>query len=262
MRELAHDNRGLCIITSRLDVDDIKDFIGTTVENKQLEKLSDEAGMELLKYLGVKGNDDDIKQAVRDFGGHALALTLLGTYLSKVYKGDVRKRDRIAKLTKEEKYGGRAIQVMESYEAWFKGKPELDILRMMSLFDSPAEGGAIEALRTDPPIKGLTSELKNLSEDEWCFALDNLRKAGLLAREDPHEPDTLDCHPLIREHFGEKLMNCISEAWKEVHSRLYEYYKNQVKSILIPSKRCFRSTGQWRTDAGLGAIRRLSKKFT
>ena len=163
VRELANDNPGLCIITTRLDVDDIKDFTGTAVENKHLEKLSDEAGMELLKHLGVKGSDDEIKQAVRDFGGHALALTLLGTYLSKVYRGDVRKRDRIAKLTKEEKYGGRAIQVMESYEAWFKGKPELDLLRMMGLFDSPAEGGAIEALRADPPIEGLTSELKNLS---------------------------------------------------------------------------------------------------
>jgi tetratricopeptide (TPR) repeat protein len=229
VRELANDNPGLCIITTRLDVDDIKDFTGTAVENEHLEQLSDEAGMELLKHLGVKGTEDEIKQAVHDFGGHALALTLLGTYLSKVYRGDVRKRDRIAKLTKEEKYGGRAIQVMESYEAWFKGKPELDILRMMGLFDSPAEGGAIEALKADPPIKGLTSALKNLSGDEWCFALDNLRRAGLLARENPHEADTLDCHPLIREHFGEKLRNISPEAWKEAHSRLYEYYKNQAK---------------------------------
>ncbi|NJD52670.1 MAG: tetratricopeptide repeat protein [Candidatus Methanoperedens sp.] len=228
VRELAHDNPGLCIITTRMDVDDIKDFIGNAVENQHLEHLSDEAGMELLKHLDVKGTDDEIKQAVRDFGGHALALTLLGTYLSKVYKGDVRKRDRIAKLTKEEKYGGRAIQVMESYEVWFKGKPELDILRLMGLFDSPAEGGAIEVLRADPPIKGLTSQLKKLSDDDWCFALDNLRKAGLLAREDPNEPDTLDCHPLIREHFGEKLKNS-PESWKEAHGRLYEYYKTQSK---------------------------------
>ncbi len=229
VRELAHHNSGLCIITTRLEVDDIKDFIGTAVENKRLEHLSDEAGMELLKYLGVKGSDDEIKQAVRDFDGHALALTLLGTYISKVYKGDVRKRDRIAKLTKEEKYGGRAIQVMESYEAWFKDKPELNILRVMGLFDSPAEGGAIDVLRADPPIKGLTSELKDLSIDDWCFALDNLRKAGLLAGEDPHEPDALDCHPLIREHFGEKLRNNNPEAWKEAHGRLYEYYKTQAK---------------------------------
>jgi len=228
VRELAHYNPGLCVITTRLDVDDIKDFIGTSVENKPLEHLSDEAGMDLLKYIGVKGADDELKQAVRDFDGHALALMLLGTYLSIVYKGDIEKRDRIAKLTKEKKYGGHARQVMASYEAWFKDQPDLDILRMMGLFDRPAEGGAIEVLRAPPPIKGLTTKLKDLSLEDWQFALNNLRKAGLLAKEDPAMPDTLDCHPLIREHFGEILEENNPEAWKEAHSRLYEYFKNQA----------------------------------
>jgi tetratricopeptide (TPR) repeat protein len=210
-------------------VDDLKDFIGTTVENTHLEHLSDEAGMNLLKYLGVKGADDKIKQAVRDFDGHALALMLLGTYLSIVYNGDIEKRDRIAKLTKEKKYGSHARRVMESYEVRFKDQPELDILRMMGLFDRPVEGGAIEVLRAALPIKGLTTKLNDLSLEDWQFALNNLRKAGLLAKEDPVMPDTLDCHPLIREHFGDELKQNNPEAWKEAHYRLYEYFKNQAK---------------------------------
>jgi tetratricopeptide (TPR) repeat protein len=229
VRELANYNPGLCVITTQLDVDDLKDFTGTSVENKPLEHLSDEAGMALLKHLGVKGTDDVIKQAVRDFDGHALALMLLGTYLSIVYKGDVEKRDRIAKLTKEKNYGGHARQMMESYEAWLKDQPELDILRIMGLFNRPAESGAIEVLRAAPPIKGLTTKLKDLSLEDWQFALNNLRKAGLLAKEDPAMPDTLDCHPLTREHFGDELKENNSEAWKEAHNRLYEYYKNQAK---------------------------------
>jgi tetratricopeptide (TPR) repeat protein len=210
-------------------VDDLKDFSGTTVENKHLEHLSDKAGMTLLKYLGVKGADDEIKQAVRDFDGHALALMLLGTYLSIVYNGDVEKRDRIATLTKQKKYGGHARQVMESYEIMFKDQPELDILRMMGLFDRPAESGAIEVLRAPPPIKGLTIKLTDLSHEDWQFALNNLRTAGLLANEDPVMPDTLDCHPLIREHFCDELKENNTEAWKEAHYRLYEYFKNQAK---------------------------------
>jgi hypothetical protein len=210
-------------------VDDLKDFRGTTVENIHLEHLSDEAGMELLKHLGVKRTDDEIKQAVRDFDGHALALMLLGTYLAIVYNGNVRKRDRIAKLTKEKKYGGHARQVMESYEVWFKDQPELDILRIMGLFDRPAESGAIEVLRAAPPINGLTTKLNDLSHEDWQFALNNLRKAGLLAKEDPAMPDALDCHPLIREHFGDKLKENNPEVWHEAHSRLYEYFKNQAK---------------------------------
>ena len=229
VRELANHNPGLCVITTRLDLDDLKGFTGTTVENRHLEHLSPEAGIQLLKHLGVKGADDEIKQAVRDFEGHALALMLLGTYLSIVYNGDVQKRDRIARLTKEKKYGGHARQMMESYEAWFKDQPELDILRMMGLFDRPAEGGAIDVLRAAPPIRGLTSKLEDLPIEDWRFALNNLIKAGLLAKEDPVMPDALDCHALIREHFGEKLKGNNPEAWKEAHNRLYEYYKNQAK---------------------------------
>jgi hypothetical protein len=30
-------------------------------------------------------------------------------------------------------------------------------------------------------------------------------QARLLDPKDPHQPETLDCHPLVREHFGEKL---------------------------------------------------------
>jgi tetratricopeptide (TPR) repeat protein len=185
--------------------------------------------MELLKHLGVNGTDDEIKQAVRDFEGHALALMLLGTYLAIVYDGDVQKRDRIARLTKERKYGGHARQMMESYEAWFKDQPELDILRMTGLFDRPAESGAIDVLRAAPPIRGLTSKLGDLPIEDWRFALNNLRKAGLLAKEDPVMPDTMDCHALIREHFGEKLKENNPEAWKEAHNRLYEYFKNQAE---------------------------------
>ncbi|MCK5346559.1 MAG: hypothetical protein KAR20_24285, partial [Candidatus Heimdallarchaeota archaeon] len=69
-----------------------------------LDHLSPDAGMELLKYLGVKGTPDELKQASREFDCHALALTLLGNYLALVHHGDIRKRKEIARLTDEEKH--------------------------------------------------------------------------------------------------------------------------------------------------------------
>jgi tetratricopeptide (TPR) repeat protein/CO dehydrogenase nickel-insertion accessory protein CooC1 len=228
LRALARHNPGLCLITTRLLVDDLKKFIGTSVECIHLEHLSPEAGAAYLVHLGITGTPEELKQAVGEFEGHALALTLLGSYLMVVYNGDIRQCDKIARLIKERKQGGHARRVMESYERWFQGQPELDILRMMGLFDRPAEGGAIEALRAEPAIPGLTSELQGLSHEDWQYAVGNLRAARLLAGEDPHQPDTLDCHPLVREHFGEKLQESTPEAWKEAHSRLYEYYKSQA----------------------------------
>jgi hypothetical protein len=56
-----------------------------------------------------------------------------------------------------------------------------------------------------------------------------LREKKLIAQKSKHEPDSLDCHPLIREHFSDKLRKDNPDAWKEAHSRLYEYYKIQAK---------------------------------
>ena len=119
-----------------------------------LENLSTEAGAAYLAHLGVKGTPEELARAADEFGGHALALTLLGKYLATVHRGDVRKRDQIARLTDERRQGAHARRVMAAYESWFEGKPELDILRLMGLFDRPAEGGALDALRKEPAIKG------------------------------------------------------------------------------------------------------------
>lgn len=72
----------------------------------------------------------------------------------------------------------------------------------------------------------MTTELQKLSHEDWQYAVDNLRTAKLLAPQDKNSPDALDAHPLIREHFGERLKISNPTAWKEAHRRLYEYYKN------------------------------------
>ena len=231
LRELAEDNHGLVIVTTRLAVDDLKDFTGSRGIQIDLENLSPEAGGAYLAHLGVKGTTEELQRAATEFGGHALALTLLGGYLTTVYHGDVRHRDRIERLTDERKQGAQARRMMESYERWFEGKPELDILRLMGLFDRPAEAGALDALRKKPAIKGLTERVERLAHEEWQYAVEDLRAARLLSAPEPNEPDTLDCHPLLREHFGEKLQKSNPQAWRKAHSRLYEYYKSHAKDF-------------------------------
>jgi tetratricopeptide (TPR) repeat protein len=246
LRELARHNPGLCIVTTRLPVDDLKDFSSGTAVQKDLEHLSPEAGAAYLKHLGVKGTQAELRQASREFGGHALALTLLGSLLRDAYDGDVRCRKEVGPLEGDAEHGGHAAQVMASYERWFGEGPERAILWMMGLFDRPAEGGALAALRAPPPIPGLTDLLfhasdrkglgalfrpkvvEPLSDQEWTRAVAVLRRARLLAARDPAQPDTLDCHPLVREHFGEGLRAGNPKAWQEAHGRLYEYYKSRA----------------------------------
>ena len=101
----------------------------------------------------------------------------------------------------------------------------------MGLFDRPAEKEALDALKKEPAIEGLTNALQKLKDADWQYAVNNMRDLRLIAQEDPHEPDTLDCHPLLREHFDEKLKENNPEAWREAHGRLYEYYKSSAKEL-------------------------------
>jgi tetratricopeptide (TPR) repeat protein len=96
---------------------------------------------------------------------------------------------------------------------------------MLGLFDRSADEKALGALLKPPGIPGLTESLTDLSKIEWRTIVAKLRRARLLAGEDPHNPGQLDTHPLVREYFGEQLRNQQTEAWKECNKRLFHYYR-------------------------------------
>jgi predicted ATPase len=193
---------------------------------RDLEQLSSDAGAKLLRALGVKGDEAELRSASDEFSGHCLALTLLGSYLTDAYNGDIRLRKEVsARLAHDVRQGVHARKVIKSYQTWFGEGPELSVLRMLGLFDRPADERALEALLKPPVIHGLTESLVDLSATGWRTILAKLRRARLLAGEDPHNPVQLDTHPLVREYFGEQLRSEQTDAWKECNSRLYHYYQ-------------------------------------
>jgi serine/threonine protein kinase len=206
LRELAVFNTGLCVITTRLPVADIADHEGTSALRRNLDQLSGDAGAKLLRALGVKGDEEKLRDASDEFSGHCLALTLLGSYLTDAYNGDIRCREEVStRLAHDVRQGVHARKVMESYQTWFGEGPELSVLRMLGLFDRPADEKTLRALLKPPAIRSLTRSLVDLELTEWRTILARLRRARLLAGEDPHNPGQLDTHPLVREYFGEQL---------------------------------------------------------
>ena len=157
LRELAAFNTGLCVITTRTPVADIADHERTSARLRVMEELSSDAGAKLLRALGVKGDEAELRSASDEFRGHCLALTLLGSYLTDAYKGDIRRRDEVsARLANDLRQGVHARKVMGSYQTWLGEGPELAVLRMLGLFDRPADERALEALRKSPAIPDLT----------------------------------------------------------------------------------------------------------
>ena len=232
LRELAAFNTGLCVITTRMPVADIADHERTSALRRDLEQLSSDAGAKLLRALGVKGDEAELRSASDEFSGHCLALTLLGSYLTDAYNGDIRCRKEVSeRLAHDVRQGVHARKVMESYQTWFGEGPELSVLRMLGLFDRPADEKALGALLKPPAIRGLTESLTDLSPTEWRTILAKLRRARLLAGEDPHNPGHLDTHPLVREYFGEQLRSQRTDAWKECNRRLYNYYRTLAPQL-------------------------------
>jgi tetratricopeptide (TPR) repeat protein len=233
LRELASSNPGLCVIATRLPVSDLGNFEGEGGEAQRLdlEQLSPTAGAQILRSQGAKGTAAQLQRASEEFDGHALALTLLGSYLSEVYKGDITQRDKIRKLDRDTLQGNDARRVMASYEEWFGEGPEVAVLRILGFFDRPADERAVGALRAAPPIRGLTDVLENMSEDDWRLTLGRLRRAQLLADEDQANPSALDAHPLVRDYFRTQLTQKFRPAWREGNDRLYEHFKRRAEDL-------------------------------
>jgi tetratricopeptide (TPR) repeat protein len=224
---------GLIVLTSRLAMKDIARWEGAAAPVVNVERLSDEAGAALLRDNSVWGTDKELKAATHDFGGHALALGLLASFLKETQIGDVRRRDHIRAFfaDAENPRHDHARRVMESYEKeWVAAQPVLlAIMHIVGLFDRPASGNCLEALRAEPAIAGLSDQIVALDDREWHRAIGRLREVRLLAPPDASTPDALDAHPLVREWFGDHLKKTNEAAWKTAHSRLYEHLRDTTK---------------------------------
>jgi hypothetical protein len=232
LRELAAFNTGLCVITTRFPIADIADHERTSALRRDLEQLSSEAGAKLLRALGVKGAETELRNASDEFNGHCLALTLLGSYLTDAYNGDIRCAKEVSKrLAHDVREGVHARKVMESYQSWFGECPELSVLRMLGLFDRPVDEKALDTLLKPPAIPGLTESLMDLSPTEWRTILARLRRGRLIAGEDPEYRGHLDTHPLVREYYGEQLRSERTNAWKECNRRLFNYYRTLAPEL-------------------------------
>ena len=171
-----------CVVTTRESVTDLRGVQATTAPEWKLEHLTPEAGAAVLWNAGAKraggqelkgASDYELKDASVEVGGHALTLQLLGSYLSRAHRGDIRKRS-LVRLDKADAavQGGHAFRVMAAYERWLaqsgeEGARQLAVLRLLGLFDRPADPSCLAALREPPAIPGLTEPLAGLGEEEW-----------------------------------------------------------------------------------------------
>jgi len=245
--QLALSNPGLLVITTRervieLEAGDLKSH----VRRIDLEKISPKAGQALLELRGVTGTEEELLRASKAFGNHALAINLLANWLRAIPGHSIANAYKIPDLDIPPEKGRHPRRVMAAFaERFGADSAEVEVLRLLGLFDRPVTKGAIDALRRPPVIPGLTEHLCLREKDRllrwwrtlthrdervsgdllWECLLANLRASGLIAPASGHAPDEVDAHPLVREHFGAELRERHFNAWRAGHERLYKYFK-------------------------------------
>ncbi|RPJ57844.1 MAG: TIR domain-containing protein, partial [Acidobacteria bacterium] len=257
-------NGCLCLATTREPLTDLADFQRRegspwgSVLRVDLGNLTDEAGAALLHHAGanragaaeIKPDDKELLAASREVDGHALTLNLLGRFVARAHGGDIRRRDFVKFEEADRKeQGGTTFKMLAAFENWFANEGEIEaraltILRLLGLFDRPADQGCMAALRRPPVIEGMTEPLfalrRNPSADQiteqpvsdkaWNDATHFLADFGLVlvhADAKGHE-HLLDCHPLIREHFAIELRENHGEASRTGHRRIYQHLTDSV----------------------------------
>lgn len=259
------EHRGLCIVTSREPLDDLTDYHRSCeggwgrVLRVNLGNLTDQAGALLLHRAGAKragvaeirADDTELLAASHEVAGHALTLNLLGRFLYRAHDGDIRRRDLVKfEAADRAVQGGTTFKMLAAFENWFSAGGEfparqLAVLRILGLFDRPADAGCIKALRKPPIIVGLTDPLfrrrvehgggraidEPLADQDWNVATSFLADVALvtLHADTENHSRLLDCHPLLREHFAEHLRSGQPTAWSEGHNRLFEHLSECTK---------------------------------
>lgn len=224
LRELAADNPGLVIVTTREHLANVEGH--ATTEEQKLDKLPKEAAVALLRDLRIEGTDEELHAAWQAAGGHALTLSLLGRYIADAYEDrDIRHYHEVKFEAADQEHQSRsAFKVMLAYERWLQsgGPPrqrELAVLRLTGLFDRPMAKSCLQALRAKPSIPGLTDALVKLTQEQWNIAVNRLSDVDLLSV----SADVIDAHPLIREYFAAQLKREQPVAFRAAHSRLFDY---------------------------------------
>ena len=216
----APGHSSFCLITSRAPVFDLMDH--TTFKHRDVTRLSDNEGCNLLKNVGVKGSKPDLKKAVELWDGHAITLSLIGAYLAEVHNGDIAHLNEIEPPTADEPRYERVHRILRRYDEHLTAD-ERAFLQLFSAFRTPVKDEAFDRVfRTKTSDDALNAPIADLSDDEFETLIKRLLNYRIL-RHDPQE-NHYTTHPLIRSHYLTLLTNRDSSQTQRTHEQIKDFY--------------------------------------
>ena len=211
--------RVLCLLTTRCEVRDLVPHLGDAQARAtriKLESLDAEAGRQILNVHRLHG-EKAFPEILRAMKHHALALHLLGSYLAERYRGEARDwRECVGQGWDQSGNGHQqARHILHYYGKWLDQQPaKAQFLRLLALFLDSASRKHLDALFRKPAVAGLTGVLTKLSWPERDAVIFELARSGLVQKDAEHHWQALTLHPIIHEHFRNKLRDGHRAAWR------------------------------------------------
>lgn len=242
LNQLAAYNPGLCLLTGRKAVPVCRAFQPGVFQH-ELACLDDEAGAHLLKQQGVQAEINRLRRIARNFGGHPLSLSLLGSYLKQAYSGSAERLDSIPVWQDMEKEGFHVRRVLGAIEQWMGTSPDLILICLLSLLDGPATKKELFMLlgnwrqpwfrRWIKPDEALNSvaPLTKIDLHEYTKIQHRLYRLHLISS--PSVAATLDTHPLIRAFFRQRVALRFP-VMQERFPKLLENCRQNPEPVIVP----------------------------
>ena len=228
----GHDS--FCLITSRAPLLDLLAYDSYT--HRDVGPVSPADGRSLLRALGVTGPDAALDQLVAQWDGHALTLSLVGTYLKWQHGGDVGYANDFDPVEIEaaappdapdemRRRYGHVHRVLRRYDAHLTAA-ERELLRRFSAFRTPVGVDALRKMKewdadgADDVDKEDSLLLKDMGEAEFGGLLGRLVGYRLLRHNEA--AGTYISHPLVRGHYLALLTQ--SGQATQTHEQIKAYY--------------------------------------
>jgi len=208
--------KGLCLITTRYPLTDLKNYKGLSYKNIEIERLELEDARELFKKVGVKGDQDEIDAVVEEYGGHALSLTLLSGYLVQDFGGDIKKAKMIPPFYSDEEAGGKAHRILLWYAQQLDEAQQI-FMKLFSLFRTVVSEREFEGVFRTKMETEVNKALIDMSEFSFKRMVDNLCDRRLIQK---GSDNTYSTHPLIKGYF-ESIFN--EQDKRLCHKRIYQF---------------------------------------
>lgn len=207
---------GLVVVTSRQPVEELHRY-ERSVHHMELGVLDEKSAVTILELLGVRGASHTLKEAAREVQCQPLALVLLGNLLSTYYMGDAGQyRVLPAVWDVDVNEAEHATRILKHYdEIWGPSSQQVAVLERLALIDRPMSQNEMDVV-----FGAAESEVPVPSHPFFKKLLNDLTIAGLVYE----SPIGVDCHPLVRSYFSNRLKVRSPEKHAAVHKALFNYF--------------------------------------